>query len=197
MILATLLASRPKSLIHVGAHNGQELGAYLSAVSGEIHLFEPQPGPFRTLKRKASNHPRVKAYQAACGREDKEAEMYISSNRGLSSSILPPKEHRTLHPDITFRKALTVEVRTLDSFNVRGQALVMDTQGTELDVLRGGEETLRQTSIIVSEVNDGEIYEGNATFNSMSSYLDAQGFRLECLKWHNKGYGDAMWKRRS
>ncbi|MBV8602327.1 MAG: FkbM family methyltransferase [Candidatus Eremiobacteraeota bacterium] len=55
--------------------------------------------------------------------------------------------------------------------------LSMDTQGSELDILRGGEQTIeRHTVAIVSEVEFVALYEGQPLFGDICKYLDERGF---------------------
>src|SRR5207244_10748162 len=57
-------------------------------------------------------------------------------------------------------------------------AMRIDTQGSELDVLRGAEATLASVRLIEVEVEFNELYEGIALFPAIDQYLRQQGFVL-------------------
>ncbi|GGF23960.1 hypothetical protein GCM10011611_32570 [Aliidongia dinghuensis] len=58
-----------------------------------------------------------------------------------------------------------------------GEIIKLDTQGTELAILRGAEKTLREHTIaVVSEVEFCQIYQDQPLFSEMELYLRALGF---------------------
>ena len=57
-------------------------------------------------------------------------------------------------------------------------ALVLDTQGSELLVLRGAEEILGQFRFIKTEAADFESYRNCATVDQLCSYLKPFGFQV-------------------
>jgi hypothetical protein len=54
---------------------------------------------------------------------------------------------------------------------------VLDTQGSELLVLRGAEQTLSGTKYVKVEVADFEAYTGCCKVDDISAFLGARGFR--------------------
>jgi hypothetical protein len=74
-----------------------------------------------------------------------------------------------------------VRVSTLDDeFKDHESVLLikLDTQGTELDVLRGGVETLRRTSFVLTEMNNHLMYKNACQYYEVDAFLRAQSFRL-------------------
>mgnify|MGYP003332726712 CR=1 FL=1 len=80
----------------------------------------------------------------ACGSSNVELDFNLSSNDGESSSILNPLDHKTVYPNISFLDKIKVQVKRFDSlidqfdidinsFNI----IISDTQGYELEVLKG------------------------------------------------------------
>jgi hypothetical protein len=57
-------------------------------------------------------------------------------------------------------------------------ALVMDTQGSELLVLRGAASMLRSFKSIKTEAADFEAYKGGTTVSELVGFLRPFGFRL-------------------
>lgn len=56
--------------------------------------------------------------------------------------------------------------------------LKLDVQGYELSVLRGAEETLKDTLVVFTEVLFDQFYEGQADFPAMLEFMRARGFRF-------------------
>ena len=57
-------------------------------------------------------------------------------------------------------------------------ALVLDTQGTELLVLQGGTETLKQMRYVKVEAADFEAYRGGCVVSDLTEFLRDHGFRV-------------------
>lgn len=81
-------------------------------------------------------------------------------------------------------RQIPVELRTLDSLNLLADPAVappttifLDTQGSELDILKGARELLREHTVaIVTEAEFVPFYEGQPLFGDLSGWLAEQGF---------------------
>src|SRR5690606_8718444 len=100
-------------------------------------------------------------------RDDVAYAFHIASNGGESSSILELNEHRDIWPDVKFVDTIQLYSKTLSSL-LKGekidlskyQALVLDTQGSELLVLLGSTEIIRYLRLILSDVADFVAFAG-------------------------------------
>jgi FkbM family methyltransferase len=116
--------------------------------------------------------------------DGKEQTFYIN-DPDATSSLLPFSKATTqallgLHNLCTVRTA-SVNTATLDSI-LAGESqidfLKLDIQGFELPALKCAAETLKRTAVIHCEVSFVEIYEGQALFSEVETYLRSQGFRF-------------------
>lgn len=107
----------------------------------------------------------------------------ISSYDG-SSSLLPMSDlHKTAYPiskDIT---EVEVECKRLDdlldSTTLKKNILIkLDLQGAEKLVLEGAENVLRNSAIIIAEINFQELYENSVLANELIDFLRERGFAL-------------------
>lgn len=188
----------PSGVIHIGAHTGEEVKLYQELFSEKIsmHLFEPQEKYFNLLKEKYSSSKNIKLYNFACGAKTSIEEMFISSNSGASSSILQPLQHLEIHPEIKFNKKETINLDLLDNFKIYdSDFLNIDVQGYELNVLRGGSETILRAKYIYVEVNKKEVYKDAGLINEIDSFLKKFNFlrvstqyAFDVLPW-----GDALY----
>lgn len=187
-------------IIHIGAHRGWEVKEYIENGYQDIILFEPLSENFRILEENFKNvNANISAYQVALGNEEKNIAMYLSDNDLLSSSVLKPKVHLQLHPTVRFPTTEEVEMKRLDSFSEETQKfnfINMDVQGYELEVLKGGVETLKHIDYVYCEVNRDELYEGNVFIEDLDEFLSEYKMERVETDWAGTLWGDALYIRK-
>jgi hypothetical protein len=122
-------------------------------------------------------------FYAAVGCHNLESvELNLAGNNGNSSSVLPMLElHRKNAPlanytgEVLIVPQVTLDV-TLESSRFSSALLKIDTQGLELEVLKGGVRTLERVYAICIEVSFRELYEGAPLFDRVFIYLKENGF---------------------
>jgi len=183
---------------HFGAHLGQEVMDYEELNIKNIHLFEPQKNLFLELDKKFGKNKKIKIYNFGLGSEEKQLDINLTpSNNGLSASILPPKKHKDLYPEIKFEGTEKIEIKIYDDLNIKDvNFLNIDIQGYELYALEGSKKSLEENiDYIFIEVNKDELYEGNVVVEKLDEFLDKFKFiRIE-TKWFNRFvlWGDALY----
>jgi len=182
-------------VVHAGAHEGQEIGDYLSVGINNGTLFEPCNDAFDKLKENIV-FTGFRIVRVALG--NKTGMVYINKEHtsGQSNSILEPKLHKDYYPDIKFNGGELVYIEKLDNyFIIDCNLLVLDVQGYELEVLKGATLTLKHIDYIITEVNREELYEGCAMVGELDNYL--KDFKRVETKWLRKGWGDACYIRKT
>jgi FkbM family methyltransferase len=90
-------------VIHIGAHYGEEVSNYVNLGIKDIVLFEPLEENFEILKNNVSElDANITGYCVALGNKNQDVNMFLSSNNLESSSVLKPKIHLDLHPNVVF-----------------------------------------------------------------------------------------------
>ena len=186
-----------KGIIHIGAHRGQEISDYIDGGIQDIILFEPLSTNFEILEQNlADMNANISGHQVALGNEEKKVTMYLSNNEQMSSSILRPKKHIQNHPTVLFEGTEEVDMMRLDSYSDETEKfnfINMDVQGYELEVLKGGSETLKHVDYVYCEVNRDEVYENNAYIEELDEYLGNYNMgRVETV-WSGGIWGDALY----
>lgn len=186
-------------VIHIGGHIGQELPSYKNSNVENILIFEPQKGPFEKLSKVANklNFENITLVNKALGNSNKNVDM-ICNEDGLCSSILKPKIVLTQYPDIKFDRTEEVEMITLDSYfainqNHNYNFINMDTQGYELEVLKGASKTLEKIDAVYTEVNNAEVYENNALIQEIDEFLSSYNLTRVETDWMGVTWGDAFY----
>ena len=171
-----------KGVIQIGAHYGQEYNLYKKLNINNLLMFEPVPETFAILKQNVDKSVRLE--NCALGSYNGNVEMFIeTANQGQSSSILEPHIHLVQYPHIQFNNKITVPIRMLDEFIIEApmfNMLNIDTQGTELEVLRGGKEFLHYIDYIICEVNRDEVYKKCAQVEEIDEFLAQYKFERVC-----------------
>jgi FkbM family methyltransferase len=174
-------------VIHVGAHNGQERNLYTEN-GCHVLWIEANPEIFRELCTNIKRHNNHRALQAlVTDKAQQTYDFHVSDNQAASSSIFQFKQHKAIWPRVNFTKTIRVKSHTLvtvlrtHKINPSDyQALVMDTQGSELLVLKGAASILSNFHYIKLEVADFESYEGCCQLTEIDNFMCLQGYKEIC-----------------
>ena len=175
-----ILNLQPLSLVvDVGANSGQwGKRVRRDGYKGEIWSFEPT-NKFSELEKNSSADKKWKVFNLALGNEEGHREMFLSSNDGLSSSLLEPSGIRDHHPSIDFHARQVVAVSTLDTqleLNESPFYLKVDTQGGEELVLNGAQKVLNRCLAIEFESALIPLYKNEALHYQLANQLLGLGF---------------------
>jgi FkbM family methyltransferase len=154
--------------------------------------------------------------RASVGPSEGAVEFYVTRSVGASSILRPNREFLAQFPEperFDVVEVTTVQSRPLDAL-VRERRLhsvdfiKLDTQGSELSILRGADEALASVVGIEVEVEFAPLYEGQPLFGEIDEFLRARGFELFDLNrvyWRRSGmpatgrgqlmFGDALYFR--
>jgi FkbM family methyltransferase len=185
-------------LIHVGGHIGEEVSDYYIKGIDNIVIFEPLPQSFVQLESEVAKYQfkKIKLINKALGSKNKQIEMNVCNQDGLCSSLLNPKHVLEQYPHIKFPNKQLVDMITMDSIieeNHNYNFLNMDTQGYELEVLKGAKKTLKKINFVYTEVNNTEVYENNALIEDIDKFLEKYNMVRVETDWMGTTWGDAFY----
>jgi FkbM family methyltransferase len=175
-----LSAMKIKTILDIGANTGQfstEIRKILPIA--KIIAFEPLKDCYEELVKKGESLRYFEAHNFALG--DKEDKVKIHrSEFAPSSSILPMGDlHKEIFPHTKKTFYEEVEIRRLDDLKLelpRPLLVKMDVQGLEDKVIDGGETTISQADVIMTEVSYARLYENQALFDDIYRRLYKLGF---------------------
>ena len=149
-------------VIDVGARHG-EYGLWLrrNGYDGWIHSFEPVAESFRALTVRSATDDRWIVHPMALGSQGGQSDINVAEG-SVFSSFLEPNAYASetfgSSPEVVATE--TVQVGTLDEVfeGLVGRVgdpqvyLKLDTQGWDLEVLRGGSQSLPQVLALQTEI---------------------------------------------
>jgi FkbM family methyltransferase len=173
-----------RGLIHIGANQGQERDFY-AAFGLDVMWIEPIPEVFAALEFNIRGFPKQRAFNYLVAEEDgKEYKFHIADNSGASSSILELARHTEMYPYIAYKGTINLTGTTLKSILSAEQidvrrfdAMILDTQGSELKILKGAASLLPAFRFVKIEVPDFESYKGCCQIDDVSTFMSLNGFR--------------------
>ena len=187
--LVPLIGARMDTIFDVGANDGQTALELREAFpEAHLHCFEPTPSTHARLTGRLAGMPRLSLYPVALGATAGTAVLHCFES-SLLNTLAADAPFIQRFPGVTESATGQVEasVRTIDevcrSEKIdRISLLKIDTEGFELEVLRGAEGMLTAGKIdfIVAEITDAAPLAANQRGNlvSLIELLHPHGFRF-------------------
>ena len=184
------LLERPIVAVDVGCRDGvrpawRELGPDALLVG-----FDPDPTECARLTAAAAGPATERYVPIALAASEGEATLHLTADPQSSSLYPPAARALRRYPELWRhepRGTQTIVTSTIDAWAREAgvesiDALKVDVQGAELDVLRGAEQQLSSVRVLEAEVEFQELYEGQPLFTDVEGFLRDQGFGLWRLR---------------
>lgn len=165
----------------VGANVGQSARHFAKVFpKAEIFCFEPVQSTFQTLQKNLSQLSNVHCYALALGAAAGSGNMVLQDSSDMfylqksSTAMTPAQENLEV-----------IEIDTVDNICTRSHLetisyLKIDTEGYDLEVLKGAEQMLQAGRIDLVEVEAG-MHPGNprhVPFEQLKQFLESYDYRL-------------------
>ena len=189
---------KPKNVLHIGAHNAEELEAYTKHNWNQVTWVEAQPDKIEYLKKKLPVHHKL--IEAAVWNESGiSLELKVMTNTE-STSLLNLGTHASEHPSVTLNYEIPIKTQVLNDLiplNETPDLITLDIQGAELKALEGFGTRIRDVRWIYCEVNKDYLYEGCCLVSDLDTYLEKFGFKRIVTRWTYHGWGDALFVQKN
>ena len=172
------LGISPNAILDIGAHTGQ-FHSWAKKVWPDAGIFMIEANPLHesTLDRLAMMNG-DNYLMAALGDEEREVTFYTRSDKPHTEGNSYYKEHNYWDiPQLVQENK--VKLKKLDNIfedDAVFDIIKIDTQGSELDILKGGKKLVSRASVIVLEVAYVEYNEGAPTAKEITDYMNQIGF---------------------
>lgn len=197
-------------VIHVGAHNGEEVQHYRKYGYKVITLCEANPDLIEGLREEYSASSDVSIVHAAVGNSNEKVTFHAhrtAKGSVESGSILPLHMLGEIVPVFDSSVSYEVPGTTLDSLSellsIRDSTklLTLDIQGAEKLALQGAEALLKSIDALICEVNIIEMYRGCALEKDIDDYLSRFNFVKDFSIYHElydesgsfPAWGECLW----
>jgi FkbM family methyltransferase len=188
--------------VDVGARWGAAASWFRLKPLARLVGFEPDPDECARLNRGADAHETF--VPVALGREDGSATLHVTRTPACSS-LYPPSaamldRYPSLRPWMSPDRVTTVPLARLASWAAtagvdRVDFIKLDTQGAELDILRGAGGLLDGCLGVEAEVMFSPLYDGQPLFADVDAFLRSRGFtlwRLDSLSHYTDRPSDVL-----
>lgn len=187
-----------KGILHVGAHECEEIVAYEQYISRDKILWV-EAIPFKVQQCK-NNIPNLLIEEAVVS-DVEEIVKFNVSNNGQSSSMLELGLHKDIYKGIYYTFSFETKSKLLKNiiskYDIDFNFLNFDIQGAELKALKGMEEHLPKVDYLYTEVNTDYVYVGCALLHELDEYLSKFGLhRVEISMVSQCHWGDALYIRK-
>jgi FkbM family methyltransferase len=189
-----LLGNNPLTIVDVGASGGVDLRWHNFTTFFKGVLFEPDPREYDRLKHSGRNDLII--LNAALLDSVSEIDFHLCRKQQVSSVYLPNFNILNRFYDrerFEVLKTIRLKTDTLDN-QLRNNGILeidfikIDTQGSELSVLKGSTDSLKNAIGLEVEVEFVDLYEKQPLFSEVDSFVRKFGFELFDIKRY-------YWKR--
>jgi FkbM family methyltransferase len=190
----------PKGVLHVGAHECEELPFYQRLGISKDNMVWIDAIQSKVQQAQARGIPNV--FKAVVTDKDDDTVTFKITNNVQSSSILDFGTHADSYPWVHFISQSEEKTVTLDTFFERQQLdpsryefWNFDIQGAEMLALKGATGALKYAKALYLEVNTQEVYKGCAKLEELDAFLLNLGFQRVLTDITPHGWGDALYVR--
>lgn len=165
---------------------------------------EPNNNLIKNFKDKNKDCISCEIFPFIIGRANqKKTTLNICKNPGVSSLLKPNFEYLKLYPEsdrFGIKKKKKFQSCHIDNLKIKKiDFLKLDIQGAELDALKGGNKTIKQSLGLEIEVEFQEIYFGQPLYGDINKYLISKKFYFNDFTYISRherkdfsGYGQSV-----
>jgi FkbM family methyltransferase len=171
-----------KLIIDIGAFDGKS-ALFLSSCFGgnEILAIEANDRMFKVLKKSVEKNKKITPLNYAVTSKTGPIDFYVTKNLVSSSINETNSDHSIkLGNELQVDRKEIVNGIRLDDLNVLQEILLIkiDTQGHEMEVLKGAIDTLTRTSSVLVEMGNHDYYSKGSKYFEVDNFLRSINFVL-------------------
>ena len=201
LLYETLNQFDPFDLIFV-VGGGTDIDQFVKhSPKAKFHIFEPNPINFKLLKNRVSTQiNNFEVHQIALGASNEKALMTLNS----TGSSLNDFNERWVGIKNSSLEKIEIDMMKLDSFaksrNLNTSSsqkilLAIDTEGSEVSVLKGASEFLKNVDIIIAESRIIPGFTNSYSFDELISFINKMNFSTGLIAevgppWKRKNKSD-------
>jgi FkbM family methyltransferase len=194
LVLKYLFCIKPKTVIHIGAHYGQDRSNYINLGAKKIFWGEASPDCAKKLRNRFPND--VVIEKIFWDVSNKSISFYEFDETAKNSAITPKNIDEVRQSDGT---TITLDDAFKDTNIESPVMLVLDVQGGELHVLNGAKNILRQIDYFVVEIANGnQGYVETPQETDIDTLTELSGFKKSIYRTsHDGSYKDQLYIKKN
>ena len=174
---------RPKTVLDVGAHVGNFTKDLLSYIPDcQVVMVEPNPNCEQYLKLIGKKYDMV-----ALSSYNGIAELHVENINPIGTGASLYKENTQWYKEGAYNKVI-VPTKTLSKCNYFDgdiDLIKLDAQGSELDIIKGGEDIIKNAKFVLIEVSLLEYNEGAPLMDAVVDKMVELGFCIvDIVEYH-------------
>ena len=145
------------SVLFIGCNDGLEL-ENLMKLTQDIICVDPLVEKINLI---STRYPSIVTLPVAVSRSTGVSDFYVASNMGRSSSLSKPTLHLEVFKNIGFNqkiKVITIPLRVLLNSFENIDFMLIDAQGSDLEILESGNGDFSKIKFIIIEALKSELY---------------------------------------
>lgn len=164
----------PNTILDIGAYEGNWTEE-ISAIFPKAHvlMIEGQKNKKDILLKKSKNIPNSKVKIALLGAETKKVEFNVYET---ASSVF--KEDNQTNAETEQIELILLDTIVLGTEFEQSDLIKLDTQGYELEILKGGTNVLKSAKVVLMEVSMLGIYKDAPLIDEVIGFMKVKGFVL-------------------
>ncbi len=185
-LVADVLGHYGTTVLDVGARWADTKAWWRIDPIANLVGFEPDAEECARLNDKAESARKERYLPLALGAQQKEAVLYQTTEPACASVYPPDESLAERFPQLSairVQGSKTISLIPLDEWwesedRPSVSFLKLDTQGSELDILRGAERVLENCVGLEVEAEFSPLYKGQPLFSDIDAFLRTRGFSL-------------------
>jgi len=201
--LDTLLTNR-LGVIHVGASEAEERDWYYTRGFEPVYWVEADPNKIFKIQDNIREYENQYCINAAISNTEEVVDFYITSNDGVSSSLMKPNLRPEIYDNQTHVVSEIIQVRTktlkqvieeysIDMVDIN--FLSLDIEGSELNALISLGDLITNFEFIQCEYHTHENYIGCPMLSELVDYMKDFGFEVIGKEDSGEEWGDVLFKK--
>lgn len=187
---------KPNVILDVGSRDLLQSIEFLEIYPNSLILaFEPWPGGYRVCYQRSLQYPNIKIFNYAISDERGMADFWIAGGNPGASSLLEPidipwgtNQNQKIQV-ATIRLDVFLQAYKINQVDIAW----VDTQGTELKVLKGMGNYLSEVKAIHCEASPEPYYKGHILKDKLEAFLTKNNFEHSFYAGdHPYGEGDII-----
>jgi FkbM family methyltransferase len=180
-------------IVDIGARYGIFPSFQTLADCAEFYMYEPDNGEASRLSAKYQSNKNVHIKNYALNSEEGYFDLNISAHKGLTSFLVKSEDfynsHSYMEQDIEIVETQKVFASTLNQeFEAKSVDYIkIDTEGTELKILEGGDHILDDALGLVVEISFHKIRQEQPMFGDFQNFLEKFNFELLNMNYNGRG----------